>query len=556
MADSTPETLDLRSYLRPLRSRWWIVLLIAVVVEGVTYQYFSKKPASYVATTALLLQPAASAAGADPDRAAREQAVIIGTREIARRVGRELGVSRGLPGVVTAAPAEGTNFLTLTARSSEPSSAVALVNAYAKVYIRYSAEAAGAVASRARRVAQRQLEALPDNARNREARSQLETSIQSLTLQESAAESTARQIEPAVAAQAVRASPARNAIFALALGALLGMGIVYGLEHLDRRLRRLEEIDGLFDRPVLVAIPGAPRAAKASMVQLKLEPPLTEAFRTLRTTLQLPAADSAGRLAAPPRTILVASAIAGEGKSTIARNLALAYYDAGLRVALVDADLRRSTLTKDFRLEPEPGLAEVLHGAPLVQALRVVWRAAPDRATQAASRAVADELHAQVVGGSAERRPRSGLLSGLRRQPELQLAPAPAVQTPDANSSSSGVADGPLLSVLTSGREPSDPAALLTTGAFAAVLRDLEAGHDVVIVDTVPLLPVSDAVPLLAAVDGVLIVSRLHTTTRQAAAQLSDLLARVPNVNVLGIVANDVREQAGYGSGGYGHGDA
>lgn len=554
MADSTPENIGLQGYLRPLRSRWWIVLLIAVLAEGFTYQYFSGKPTTYVASTALLLQPPASSSGDDPERAAREQAVIIGTRKIARRVAQELRTPGGLPGVVAAAPSEGTNFLTLTARSSNPRSAVDLVNAYARVYIRYSGEAARAAARKARLAAERQLRAIPNIARNRESRSQLQASIQNLTLQESGAESSAEQVEPAVAAQSVKASPARNAIFALALGALLGLGIVYGLEHLDRRLKRLEEIDELFDRPVLVAVPGAPRAAKASSTQLKLEPPMTEAFRTLRTNLQLPGVSSGGDLVAPPRTILVASALSGEGKSTVARNLALAYYEAGLRVVLVDADLRRSTLAENFGIAAEPGLAEVLHGAPLGQALHVVWQTAPDRAQRAASSGLAAGLPAATLGARAEHKPRSGPLSALRRPPQPRVASPPAASTPDANSSN-GVADGSLMSVLTSGRVPSDPAALLASGPFAAVLRDLEADHDIVVVDTAPLLPVSDAVPLLSAVDGVLIVSRIGATTRHAAGQLSDLLARIPNVNVLGVVANDVREEPGYGSGGYGYGD-
>jgi Mrp family chromosome partitioning ATPase len=74
--------------------------------------------------------------------------------------------------------------------------------------------------------------------------------------------------------------------------------------------------------------------------------------------------------------------------------------------------------------------------------------------------------------------------------------------------------------------------------------------------DSSPLLPVSDAVPLLGVVDGVLIVCRMGTTTRHAVKQLKEILSRVPNANVLGVIANDVKLQQASGYGGYGLGPA
>jgi Mrp family chromosome partitioning ATPase len=69
-----------------------------------------------------------------------------------------------------------------------------------------------------------------------------------------------------------------------------------------------------------------------------------------------------------------------------------------------------------------------------------------------------------------------------------------------------------------------------------------------VIVDTAPMLAVSDAVPLLAAVDGVLLVGRIGHTTRDAVERLVELVRRVPDVHVLGAVANDVPQVvSGYG---------
>jgi polysaccharide biosynthesis transport protein len=539
VTDSATETVDLRSYLRPLRARWWIVVLIAVAVAAFSYAYYDRKPTTYSASTTLLLLPdAAEGGGGDSDRVVREQAVIIRTRAVARLVAEELGIpaGRGLPGTVSAGPSSGTDFLTLTSTSLDPRSAIDLVNAYARVYVSYSAEAGRAQARAARLAAERRLSAIPDTPQNRSRRQQLEAGIQTLAVQEKAVQSQAQHIEPALTATAISPSPLRNAIFGFVLGALLGLGIAYGLEHLDRRVRRVEEIGALYDRAVLVAVPGAPRAVKA--------------LRTLRTTLQLQATDAVGGPGAPLRTMLVTSAIPGEGKSTVARSLALAYFEAGLKVALVDADLRRPTVAEVFGLARAPGLAEVLDGMPLADALHVVRGASREEGASLP----ASEVRRQAIGAVGGRAADPPLqFPGPHRLPPQPPAAEPtAVSRTGASRAGDGSAGGSL-DVLTSGKTPRDPAALLAGGPVGEVLRELGAGHDIVILDSSPLLPVSDAVGLLSAVEGVLLVSRIGVTSRDAVAQLTDLLDRVPSVNVLGVVANDVRRQVGHGYGAYGY---
>jgi Mrp family chromosome partitioning ATPase len=87
------------------------------------------------------------------------------------------------------------------------------------------------------------------------------------------------------------------------------------------------------------------------------------------------------------------------------------------------------------------------------------------------------------------------------------------------------------------------------------VLDELRKTHDVVLIDSSPLLPVSDALPLLPEVEGVLVTTRLGLTTKSAARQLCDVIGRVHGTNLLGVVANDVRASEGlarygpYGSG-------
>ena len=88
----------------------------------------------------------------------------------------------------------------------------------------------------------------------------------------------------------------------------------------------------------------------------------------------------------------------------------------------------------------------------------------------------------------------------------------------------------------------------------AGVAQNLaETGHDVVLIDSAPLLAVADTVPLLRYSDAIVLVSRLGVSTRDIAKRLRAFLDRVPDVNVLGVVANDLtrQEASGYG---YGYG--
>ena len=111
------------------------------------------------------------------------------------------------------------------------------------------------------------------------------------------------------------------------------------------------------------------------------------------------------------------------------------------------------------------------------------------------------------------------------------------------------------ITLLGPGPRPANPPAVLLAAATQVAFDEILQTHDIVLIDTPPLLAVSDAMSLLADVDAVILVSRLAVTTRDSARRTAEVIARVPNARVAGIVVNDLSGLAGMEYGyGYGYG--
>jgi capsular exopolysaccharide synthesis family protein len=154
----------------------------------------------------------------------------------------------------------------------------------------------------------------------------------------------------------IKPSPIINIGLGLVLGLLVGVGIIVLRDVLDNTIKGPSDFTEL-DVPVLGTVPFDKRAAQAPISFRKDPHSLrSEAYRQLRTNLQFVNIDKT------PRVIAVTSAIPGEGKSTTAMNLAAALAEAGHRVVLIEADLRRPTIAKTLGLVSEVGLTTVLIG--------------------------------------------------------------------------------------------------------------------------------------------------------------------------------------------------
>jgi capsular exopolysaccharide synthesis family protein len=144
--------------------------------------------------------------------------------------------------------------------------------------------------------------------------------------------------------------------------------IAYGRDRLDDRIRDEASIKSLLGEvPILGRIPFDARKQPARPAAL-VEPrsPVSEAFRALNTNLRfLAAARSQGRPSELGEMLVVTSALTSEGKTTVAGNLAVTAARTGLRVLLVDADLRKPSISKLFGVETPRGLSHLLAGQKL-----------------------------------------------------------------------------------------------------------------------------------------------------------------------------------------------
>lgn len=266
-----------------------------------------------------------------------------------------------------------------------------------------------------------------------------------------------------------------NLILGILLGSLLGFGCALARDALDTRIRDFDSLEKLAQASSLTVVP--PNKNEPVLLDFERRSgPEGEPFRRLRTNLDYLDVDS------KCRTIAIASALPGEGKTTAACNLALALADAGRDVVLVDGDLRRPRVHRYLSLEGSVGLSSVLAGRVDVP----------------------------------------GAIQSVRYS---------------------------RLKVITSGAIPPNPSELVGSVRMNEVLSDLQQSFEYILLDSAPLLPVSDGAILASKSDGALLVCEFSVTrTGQVASAVESLVA--VNARVLGTMFSRYvsrRRESGYG---------
>ena len=324
--------MDLRDYGRMLRKRWLVIVVFLLVGGGAGYATSALATPVYEAQTQLFVSAQSSDVSlSDANQGSlftqqrvKSYAQIVNTPAVLAPVIKELHLSistDALAHSVSATAPLDTVLINVSVDSTSPAQARDIANAVSDEFA--------------------------DQVR------QLETPVSggpapvNLTVVKQADLPTAP----------VSPRPKVDLALGLLLGIAIGVGLAVLRESLDTTVKRVEDLVSITGAGTLGMIAYDSDAAKSPLITA-IDPTSqrSESFRTLRTNLQFVDIDH------PPRTVVITSAVAGEGKSTTACNLAITLAQAGIRVALVESDLRRPKIADYLGVEGAVGLTSVLIG--------------------------------------------------------------------------------------------------------------------------------------------------------------------------------------------------
>jgi capsular exopolysaccharide synthesis family protein len=421
--------LNIQDFVHVLRSRWAIICVtIAVAIAGATALTLLTTPL-YQASTRLFVSTSASDSASEiyQGNLFSQQRVLSYTKllmgeSLARRTVDKLHLDMtpgALQAKIKASATPNTVLIDVSVLDSSPTQARDIADALSDEFVAMVSE----------------LES-PEEGRRPDAR---------VVVEQRASLPTSPVIPKKV----------RNISVGFALGVLLGIALAVLRDRFDNTVKNRQILEDTTGAGLIATIPFDKQRRKDPAISFAGDrSTIAEAFRELRTNLQFLEVDN------PPRVMVLASSLPGEGKTTTAINIALSLAEAEHNVVLVDGDMRRPKIADYLDLIGSVGFSTVLTGRASLQEV-------------------------------------------------LQKTRFPG------------------LTVLTSGGIPPNPSELLGSMAAQKVINDLRTSFDYVIIDSSPLLAVTDAAILAAASDGVLIIARFTETKRE---QLAHAVGNLKNV--------------------------
>ncbi len=496
--DVEQSNLGIEQILSVLRRRaTWIVLCL-VVATGAAYGFSKLETKKYTATASLVFnnnqlgQQVAGLPVASSNNQIAEENTNLKLVELGDMAGKTAdllgqGLTKTSVNEALTVSSQGeSNIVDIAATATSPTLAADIANTYATEFVTEQQNSNHAYYASALALVNKQLAALSPREKAGTAGLALQDRAESLGV---LAELRNGNVQVAQAAT-VPTSPsspktARNTAIGAVLGLLLGLAVAFLLERFDRRIREPKDLEAVYGLPLLGVVPESPALARTTRKGESggaLMPNEAEAFHLIRAHLRYFNVDK------ELRTLLVASAAPGDGKTTVARHLASAAARMGSRVLLVEADLRRPTVALQLDVPSGPGLADVLIGA---------------------------------------------------------ISMHDAIQTVALEQPSGEGKGGRTLDVLVAGAAlPPNPGELIESRAMEVLLENVKSMYDLVVIDTPPLTAVSDAFPLLRKVDGVVIVGRVGRNRRDVAERLHHTLAGA-GAPLLGVIANGFKATGG-----------
>lgn len=335
--------MDLRHVLAALRRRWYLPVVVTGLALLIAYAWMAMQVPMYKATAQVFVSSSTGAStqtggqfAASTFAQARvaSYAQLVSSPQVLDPVIEELGLpntANQLAGSVSAINPPQTVLLEVTATATSGTAAAELANAAA---------------------------------------AQLGDTIETL---ETASPKAPSPIKVSVTKPAAPpTSPySPNPMTTLGLAGLLGLALGIGLallrEQFDTTIKTSGELAELSGATPLGVIGYDPDAETQPLPALNQQALRSESFRTIRTNLQYTDVDN------PPKAVAITSSIPGEGKSTAACNLAITMAQAGLRVCLVEADLRRPRIAQYLGIDSSVGLTDVLAGRVTLEQALLPW---------------------------------------------------------------------------------------------------------------------------------------------------------------------------------------
>jgi non-specific protein-tyrosine kinase len=386
--------MDLRRQIVIVRHRLPVLIACVLLAAAAAFGYSSLQQPLYEAKATLIVGQSLSAVNPDINQLLASQrlsttyASVATTRPILENVVKQLGLDMsadGLRGRVVADTPQSNTLLTITARDPDPARAAAIANALADQLIAASPAIQGRQAEVQASI-DKDLKAPQDQIDTTQARVEVLTGLPDRTAEQDAellaldgrlaslraayatllsyssgsGSSMLSVVEPAVApGSPVSPKTQWNTLLAAVVGLLVGAAIIFVWEYLDDAVRDAETVQEVTGLGTLGTIPRMKSGKEHSEIYrlatlLYPRSGVTEAYRKIRTSIEFASVD------APTTTLLVTSANPGDGKTVTAANLAVVFAQAGRRVLLVDADLRKPGIHRIFDLPNAHGLTTLL----------------------------------------------------------------------------------------------------------------------------------------------------------------------------------------------------
>lgn len=389
--------MELKFYFGVIKKWWWLVVVSMLVAAGTSYLAISRVPRIFQATTTIMVgqqNPTESSDWREIRQWLGYLHALVPRSKTLERAGNTLEPPYiPSPGNVSARIVEGSPFLEISVRDGDPELARLLADAIAQqLVIQFAEEATqdGAELDFAKNrllATEQDIQTTEDEitakkAELAEANSartirELQTEITALEDKRNELLNTYANLLQAVKQEAnfitiyepaitpftpISPNVRETVLLAAAIGAALALAGAFLIEFLDDTIKTPDDVTRAADLTTL----GLIAKIKGKGYKDKLVPiaqphsPITEAYRTLRTNIQVSSIDE------PIRTLLVTSPNPREGKSTTAANLGVVMAQTGKSVIVVDSDLRRSALHQIFQTSNQVGLTDVLLQEDLV----------------------------------------------------------------------------------------------------------------------------------------------------------------------------------------------